>query len=160
MDVDDVFPDLSPYTRMIEPHALPGVLNVGWLKIRSGFKKGDVPDGFTARLKACAVSSGPFRPLVEPIRELPTCDVCGVIQMDDSHGGWIRNSEIWIPAGDVIYASPVAIIHFIEAHGYGPPEQYIRAVSNLEIDAHFDADEVYRKKLKQSDWFLERHGSS
>jgi hypothetical protein len=156
MDIDSVFPDLTPYSREIGPHTLKGVFNVGWLNINSEFPTGEVPDGFVDRLKEIAGSFGPFRPLVEQIRELPRCDVCGAIEMNDARGGVIRNAELWIPGNGVLYASPLAMIHFIELHGYCPPEDYIDAVSKVDQDLEFDADQIYRQKLKESDWFANR----
>lgn len=33
-------------------------------------------------------------------------------------------SELWIPSGELIYTSPDFNVHYIEKHGYVPPDVY------------------------------------
>jgi hypothetical protein len=150
------YADLTPYTHQISPHTLAGVFNVGWLDPRSAFATGKVPVAFVDRLLEIAGSTGDFNALVEPIRELPRCEVCGEIELRNSRGVLIPNSELWIPAGNRIYASPITIVHFVQAHSYRPPDEYIDAVLDWHGDVTFNADAVYRQKLKESDWFRAR----
>ncbi|MDO3529685.1 hypothetical protein ACNRBH_02400 [Ralstonia pseudosolanacearum] len=147
------YADLTPYSRQIAPATLSGVVNVGWLDIRSEFENGAVPAAFVERLKLIAGGVGDFKALVEPIRELPVCEICGEVDLRDAKGMLIPNAEIWVPAGSKIYASPITILHFIEVHGYRPPVEYINAVIGADLEAKFNADEVYRGKIKDSGWF-------
>ncbi|MHA6878500.1 DUF7919 family protein [Ralstonia pseudosolanacearum] len=150
------YADLTFYCRQIAPYTLSGVVNVGWLDMRSEFESGAVPAAFFERLKLIAGGVGDFKALVEPIRELPVCEICGEFELRDDKGMLIPNAEIWVPSGSKIYASPVTILHFIEIHGYRPPAEYINAGLCSDIDSAFNADEVYRERIKDSDWFRMR----
>jgi hypothetical protein len=35
---------------------------------------------------------------------------------------------LFVPANGVIYVSPAMIVHYMNAHGYAPPEVFCRAV--------------------------------
>ena len=37
-------------------------------------------------------------------------------------------TNIWVPAGDRIFVAPSLILHYIDAHGYRPPDAFIDAV--------------------------------
>lgn len=147
------FDDLTSYSHQIAPFTLDGVKNVGWLNIESEYPLGDVPKSVLQKLKSIAGGVGAFQPLVEPIRELPTCQICGALELFDSAGKILPNSEFWIPAHGTIYAAPITILHFIEKHNYLPPTEYIDAIAVLDISIPFLADEIYRAKLKDSGWF-------
>lgn len=147
------FDDLTNYTYQIAPFILDAVKNVGWLNLSSKFPTGNVPVPILDKLKKIAGGVGMFQPLVEPIRELSTCQICGALELVDSSGKLLPNAELWIPANGTIYASPIAILQFIEYHDYNPPIEYINAISMLDISTHFSAGEIYRMKLKESGWF-------
>ncbi|MGE7389935.1 hypothetical protein ACQKM2_31090 [Streptomyces sp. NPDC004126] len=38
------------------------------------------------------------------------------------------SAEIWVMGGDVAYAAPELIAHYVEAHNYLPPNAFIQAV--------------------------------
>ncbi|MDB0510037.1 hypothetical protein LBW60_15495 [Ralstonia solanacearum] len=156
MDDEIHYVDLTPYSRQITPYTLSGVVNVGWLDVRSEFESGEVPAAFVERLKLIAGGVGVFKALVEPIRELPVCEICGEVELHDVSGMLIPNAEIWVPAAGKIYASPITILHFIEVHGYRPPAEYVDTVLGVDLSVRFNADEVYREKLKNSEWFRAR----
>ncbi|WP_155283392.1 hypothetical protein [Ralstonia solanacearum] len=148
------YADMTPYSRQIAPYTLSGVVNVGWLDIRSKFESGMVPAAFVERLKLIAGGVGAFKALVEPIRELPVCELCGEVEWRDAKGMLTPNAEIWVPAASKIYASPITILHFVEVHGYRPPAEYIDVVLGVDLAARFNAEEIYREKIKNSGWFL------
>lgn len=105
------------------------------------------------KLKRIAGGLDGFQPLVEPIRESPSCQICGKLDLIDGQGRLLPNSELWIPAGRIVYASPIAILHYVEVHNYRPPAEYVEAVDALEIGTPFIADDIYRMKLRESGWF-------
>lgn len=147
------FEDLSDYTYLVSPLKFDGVKNIGWLDLKSKFRTGDVPHSFLEKLRKVMCDNGNFRPLVEPIRELPTCEICGDLKMVNSEGKLISNAQLWIPAEHTIFASPVSILHYIEEHNYLPPVEYIDAVCGLDVTKEFDADKIYREKHVTSGWF-------
>jgi hypothetical protein len=38
------------------------------------------------------------------------------------------SGEIRVPGDRKVYAAPILIHHYVEAHGYKPPEEFIEAV--------------------------------
>lgn len=131
------FTDLSPYT--YSTHVpLSGVLNVGWLDRSMPFSKGTVPSGFLDRLKDWFRVSR-----VNQMRGIHDCNFCRARQWPllplqehpsltiDGKSMFLGNWEIWIPGSSgTVFASPALIIHYIDAHEYHPPEEFITAAMN------------------------------
>lgn len=130
-----------------------GVKNVGWLDLSRKFPGGDVFPSPIQKLKVIAAGSRWFKPLVESLRESPTCQICGALELLDADGRLLPSAELWIPSHKYIYASPIAILHFIECHKYCPPAEYIAAIEALDSSIPFIADVIYRQKLVESGWF-------
>jgi hypothetical protein len=147
------YEDLSDYTYDISPFKLPGVVNVGWIDVRSQYPRGSVPELILQKIKDAAAGSEAFRPLVDPVREFPKCDICGDLKLPCKGGVFFKNSELWVPSGDIVFASPISILHYIEVHNYLPPAEFIAAVEALDLNAPFNADSLYREKLVESGWF-------
>jgi hypothetical protein len=147
------FDDLTNYTHQIAPFVLDGVKNVGWIDPSKEFPVGSVSSATVQKLKEIASGTGIFQPLVEPLREPPICQVCGSLNLLDLDGKSLPNAELWIPSDRCIYASPIAILHFIEFHKYSPPEEYLAAIEALNLSVAFSADSIYRDKLLESGWF-------
>ncbi|WP_139372497.1 hypothetical protein [Pseudomonas fluorescens] len=146
------FADLTSYSHQIEPFTLIGVKNVGWLDVESTFPLGDIPKTTFLKLISLAGGSGSFRPLVEPVRELTCCQICGPLELRDSTGKILPSAELWIPARETIYAAPIMILHFISVHNYLPPAEFIAAIDEVDEHNPFVADEIYREQLRLSDW--------
>jgi hypothetical protein len=146
------FDDLTNYSHMIAPFRLKGVINVGWLKLESSIPLGGVAVETLRKLKEIVTGNGIFNAIVEPIRESPCCPICGELDLRDAKGRYLANSELWIPAGEVIYASPISILHYIEVHNYRPPQEYIEAIEALDMYDMFIAHDVYLEKLEESGW--------
>jgi hypothetical protein len=146
------FADLTGYSHQIEPFTLIGVKNVGWLDVESTFPRGHIPKTTFLKLKRLAGGSGSFRPLVEPVRELTCCQICGQLELLGSAGNILPSAELWIPARETIYAAPIMILHFIGVHNYLPPAEFIAAIDAVDEHIPFVADEIYREQLRLSDW--------
>jgi hypothetical protein len=146
------YDDLSDYTYDISPFKLPGVVNVGWIDVKSQYPRGSVSAVILQKLKDAAAGSEVFNPLVDAVREFPKCDICGDLRLPYK-GGVFKNSELWVPGGGIIFASPISILHYIESHNYLPPAEFIAAVEALDVNVHFNADSLYREKLVESGWF-------
>lgn len=146
------FDDLTNYSYRIAPFSLKGVKNVGWLKLDSPIPLGGVAVDTLRKLKEIITGNGIFNAIVEPIRESPVCPICGELNLRDTKGRYLANAELWIPAGEMIYASPISIVHYIEVHNYRPPQEYIEAIDALDILEMFMANDVYQEKLEESAW--------
>jgi hypothetical protein len=123
------FPDLSPYAYGHRPH--PGVLHIGWLDGVHEYPKGKVAEHVLGRLKRLATEP------TELYRGFHICELCsppeGLIGPGDAgYWDWAKprssNGEIRVTLGTAAYAAPVLIVHYIEEHGYLPPEEFLRAV--------------------------------
>jgi hypothetical protein len=125
------FADLTPYEYGYE---LPrrNVLNVGWLSRGHAFPVGPVPENFVRVLRLLIKSPENL------YRGYHTCDFCAEppvfvgptgLRISNPPGETMGNGEIRVPgSGDVIYVAPVLVAHYVEAHSYRPPEEFIRAV--------------------------------
>lgn len=64
-----------------------------------------------------------------------TCEICG---SDAFHG------EFWIELFDyninhrVRFVLPLGIFHYIDAHGYCPPQEFLDAIESLELKLESD----------------------
>lgn len=57
-------------------------------------------------------------------------------------------SEIWLPSSSgVIYAAPSLIYHYMEAHRYLPPQEFLDAVIAFNLDATWNGEAEVEKWL-------------
>jgi hypothetical protein len=145
------FPDLTPYAYGNCDH--PNVVHVGWLDGVHEFAKGRVAPHLVQKLKKLALHP------VELYRGFHVCELCPKDRSPDLHPETRSNGEIRITIrslGDaglnetsvasrpslatesilidfkrLTYAAPVAIVHYIEAHGYLPPEEFLKALQDV-----------------------------
>jgi len=107
--------DLSPC------HYLPldcaVLVAVGWLGEDSKFACGSVSPEFFDKLKRLCVD--PWQPVVAA--GWHSCELC---QFDAPH----FSDNVFVPYQGQIFVAPVAIIHYIAAHRYLPPQVFIDAV--------------------------------
>jgi hypothetical protein len=147
------FPDLSPYTYATQ-RPLADVLNVGWLDKSSPFQKGPVPALALDRLYDW------FRiARVNQMRGIHECNLCRAEQwpplpLNDNPnidaGGkklFLGNWEIWIPGNEGrIFASPALIIHYVKAHEYFPPQEFIEAAMSKELKPGWHAEAEFSRR--------------
>jgi hypothetical protein len=123
------FEDLTPCSYGRAPSA--DVLSVGWLSRDHTFAVGPAPQPFVDALAELAsrpvnlyrgVHLCEFRP--SPPKVLSE----GGIPMIDPLPGTAGNGEIHVTDGDLTYVAPVMVLHYVTAHSYLPPAQFIRAV--------------------------------
>lgn len=153
MTEKNYFDDLTSYTHQIAPFVMDGVKNVGWLDLSKKIPNGNGSDPIIQKLKAIASGTSIFQPLVEPVREPPTCEICGALNLLDVYGKSLPSAELWIPSDACIYAAPIEILHYIEFHKYRPPAEYVAAIENLDLNIPFIAETIYRQKLVECGWF-------
>jgi hypothetical protein len=149
------FSDLSPYSYSMTS-SLPDVLNVGWLDRSVPFSSGSVPQQFVHLLgRWFSVAR------VNQMRGIHECNLCRekqwpLLPLHENPSVrfadktfFLGNWEMWIPASDGrVFASPALIIHYVEVHGYRPPEEFIAAVLNESAMRNWDAETEFAKKVK------------
>jgi len=123
------FPDLSRYTYT---ETGENVVNVGWLAAGAPMRIGEVDQIVRDELARMA------REPTNLMRGFHYCDFCDaespiVAFASDapSTPAYLGSGEVRVEAGDIVYAAPTLIVHYIDAHGYLPPEEFIEAVAQL-----------------------------
>ena len=126
------YPDLSPCTYS---HVEPGHIAVGWLDRVHPFPQGMVPSGLVERLIALS-----WQPAIQH-RGLHACEFCPpdqsyevFLSMPSGEQRYLASAIIYVPAGGSrVFAAPTLISHYIAAHGYQPPAEFIDAVLNPPV---------------------------
>ncbi len=124
------FPDLSPY-RYIVPPGVDPALNIGWLSPEMPFQQGNVPWLFVERLKAHCTG-----PLFNSSAMRHPCELC---HASSAIQAWVVPavpSDIACGTGEIrvegtdgrLYAAPQLVLHYVVAHHYCPPDEFIQAV--------------------------------
>jgi hypothetical protein len=122
------YPDQSScgYFECNQPEKL---IAVGWLDPGDPFNQGPVSADFFSKLTGLLVN--PWQPAIPMGRH--ECGFCrfsggpGVFRYDglEVHVGI---SNVFVPAGGFLYVAPSLILHYIDSHGYSPPDDFQRAV--------------------------------
>ncbi|MEV0132666.1 hypothetical protein AB0H83_29920 [Dactylosporangium sp. NPDC050688] len=113
------YPDLSPYTYYAFP--LP-MVNVGWLGTARGIPAGPPPDATAVQhLRAAS------RRLSQVMLGVHHCDWCPRGAAYQGNGEY----HYYAPDGTV-YAAPEMLLHYVEAHGYHPPQVFLDCLPALD----------------------------
>lgn len=110
------FEDLSPYTYFHGDEDPPGTVNVGWLAVKHPFATGDTSVEFRAKLALLCE-----RP-VKQTRGTHECYFC------KGRGKPWSSAEMRVSDDERTYAAPLLIHHYVVAHNYRPPQEFIDAV--------------------------------
>lgn len=118
------YADLTPYNYRNHSKV---ELNVGWLEKDHEFNIGEVPVGFIEKLR----KYGEQKFTINNTRGFQLCHLCDEQIVGEAIKCATSSCEVRIVGthGDV-YACPKMIIHYVEAHGYLPPQQFVDAVIN------------------------------
>jgi hypothetical protein len=117
------------------------VVHVGWLDGTHPFPKGSVERRLIEKMKVLAEKP------VELYRGFHICELCEpsdvekntrssrvVAYPNSSWAKWVArrssNGEIRVTKGEVTFAAPVLIVHYIEEHRYLPPPQFLKAIED------------------------------
>jgi hypothetical protein len=135
------FPDLGTDTQVARGDF---VRAVGWLHIEQPYPQGTVPQAFAQRLRQFAGrSSESTYTLGLPIAlGFHVCEFCG----EDRGRG-----NFGVPDKEVLFIAPEMIAHYVEAHRYNPPPEFIEAV----LEAPLPGTEEYRAGTERFRWQFE-----
>jgi len=95
----------------------PAVRAIGWLERGQAFPTGPVDPRFLAALRA--QFDNRWLPVVSA--GMHACDLGGC-------GGAAGAQHVIIPSRDCVYIAPELIDHYVEAHAYAPPAEFVEAV--------------------------------
>lgn len=128
------FADLTQCDYFGTEHA-PSLLAVGWLTASETFPTGSThPEAFS---KLKGLLAEPWQPMVSG-----GAHACGLCQYDPPTG----HSNLFVPNGSVIFVCPELIVHYIAAHHYQPPGEFVAAVIACPNSRTIE----YKKMLLQS----------
>lgn len=114
------YQDLTPYEYFVGRKT--SAINIGWLDSSRVFTRGPVPDGFVARLRALEQHR------VRQTRGFHVCPFC-----DPGDCKAVSSAEIEVAGGEgKVYAAPMLIGHYVEVHGYRPPDEFVEAVMGMK----------------------------
>ena len=114
----------------------PNLIAIGWLDSQHSYSRGSCAESFLVHL--ADMLDKPWRRFV--YRGFHECDLCpdetpaGPDTVNEVRlAGSVRRTSIGIhnllvPGDVVVYAAPSTIIHYITAHGYRPPDEFMDAV--------------------------------
>jgi hypothetical protein len=146
------YPDLGPCD-YFDPGWADYLLAVGWLERGHDYRKGTPSTAFVEKLTQ--LLQGPWQPVAffgfelcgfcEPVitgyaNGLPTMSV-----KHQARGG----NNLFVPDDKLLYVAPELVKHYIEAHGYSPPDEFCAAVMrcpDMWSDEYFEA-------LEGTNWF-------
>ena len=102
---------------------------IGWLEPGHSFPIGEVTHQEFASIFELAVE--PW----QPSRFLGFHD-CGFCRFSEGPSSMVfgaRRVEVgcnnlFVPAGDVVFVAPSMILHYVDAHGYRPPDEFLEAI--------------------------------
>lgn len=126
--------DLSPYTYHRELEGIESTdyskhVSVGWLDSKFTFPTGDAPPDFLEKLFLLCL-----KPLAET-RGFHSCNLCKnpnyLAQTIAERNGvvcYLGNGEVHVASFDRVYVAPTLIYHYVSAHLYLPPGEFIDAV--------------------------------
>ena len=124
------FNDLASCTYFSNPDMGP-LQAVGWLEAGHDYAKGDPGQAFFDQLRdLCADHWEPFLAM-----GFHACQFC-------RYSGFMSSENLFVPGEGTTYASPVAITHYLSAHGYCPPAEFVSAVMQcpaMNTPAYFEA---------------------
>lgn len=112
----------------------PNTYNVGWLDATHPYPTGHVPTEFVERLHSFLEIT------VRPMFGSHLCELC-------HNTSWTKEIRVF-GQGEIVYAAPAMIYHYVVDHHYRPPEEFIQAVlTSPAVDSV-----VYRERARAYPW--------
>jgi hypothetical protein len=141
------FEDLTFYS-YYKKEPFRNVLNVGWLDAAHKYAVKEPNTDFIKKLANLVANEDGCNAHVNKIRGLHPCNICGKDVVTETVFGQpilLGASEIWVPFESGWYASPSMVLHYVFEHHYGPPDQFIDAVSKMDLDVKYCGQDIYDK---------------
>jgi hypothetical protein len=118
------YADLTPY--VYAKSRVPGGVNIGWLSSEEPYPVDQVPDGLVDALAQLAAAPKNL------YRGYHLCELC--ISAEEAARSkkkgnlFLGNGEIHVPVPEgAVYVAPTLVVHYVEAHRYIPPQDFISA---------------------------------
>ena len=116
------FEDLTPYAYYHPDPDPSGTVNVGWVDWGQPYPEGETSEAFRAKLREVCQTK------TRRTNGLYLCSMCfGPARPTSSDEIRVKGK------GGRVYAAPALIAHYVEVHGYKPPEEFIEAVMTSDV---------------------------
>jgi hypothetical protein len=109
------YEDLTECDYFFHDERLNGMTAVGWLEKHKKFPVGKTKKALYIKLCKLVVKAELWS--FSDYMGFHECEIC-------QFQGFSNNGEICVPYKDKIYVSPFAIVHYINAHSYRPPDEF------------------------------------
>ena len=120
------YPDGSAYEYLPRQ---PPMINIGWLGVGHPFTTGPVPEDGIATLFLLATEK---HNIMRGVQDCEFCDEESPLRLPaDTPRGYVSlgMGEFHVEAADgTIFSAPSLVLHYIIAHKYQPPTEFIDAV--------------------------------
>jgi hypothetical protein len=127
-------PDLAP-CGAYGPEYAAAFRAVGWLAAGHDYSTGALAPRELSALKALTQRDYAIMGMFGRYR----CDFCDT---------YLSPTDLFIPAGEYVLLAPGGLLHYVEAHGYGPPESFRKAL----LECPPLASEAYFAALLRTRW--------
>jgi hypothetical protein len=118
---------------------------IGWLHNRHPYRRGSVSPEFLERLRTFVKYRN--EPGLPAAFGGHRCEFCGQVS------GWTNSG---VPFNGLLYVCPQLIVHYIEAHSYSPPDEFIAAVMHAPLPGTTEYRNVVESMFP---WIKERRRS-
>lgn len=133
-------PDLATYAAY-EWERWAGLVSIGWLDAAHEFTTGSLHTEAHERLRflcgrrRVAITRGIFPCRFSPCVPAPIWPPRRVTI--DGAESMIGSAEIrvGIEGGKAAFAAPNLVIHYVEVHGYLPPQEFVSSLMTMDVDA-------------------------
>lgn len=102
------------------------LIAVGWLEHPQSFTTGNVTSSVISKLKGM-VEQTRLAYSQYTFRGGKSCSFCLFAGLSDPGPIWSQEN-IFVPGTGVVYVAPGGIVHYVEAHSYLPPREFVEAV--------------------------------
>src|SRR4051812_36484944 len=103
------------------------LLAVGWLEHPHAFPIGTVPDDFLDKLRNQVARVYANYPHYQ-FRGVHRCSLCAAMGQDGPSAANWSQENAFFPSDEAVFVCPGGIVHYVEAHQYLPPHDFIAAV--------------------------------
>lgn len=127
-----------PHARQVDPSLIRGV---GFLRRGTPYDTGDADEAVFAKL--CELTRNPWQPWASG--GVHHCDLCrftgnsvgtyykrgksGIVEQPGyAVSAASSNVDLWVPDEGFLWVCPTSVTHYIDAHGFRPPDAFCRAV--------------------------------
>lgn len=107
------------------------LLAIGWIEREHPYTKGDVDTKFFVKLCELLQNSWWDGAMVAGVHLCSFCRFSGGLSSNTFRGVSVPSmgsANLLVPGKGCYYAAPSTIVHYIDAHEYAPPAEFVEAV--------------------------------